>query len=88
MVGLGGSGRRSAVKLAASMADAELIQVEVGKTYGFTEWREDMKKLVMKAGINGRTTVFLFCDSQVNNKYKVFRGPVEGNGSKVRGIMT
>lgn len=68
MVGLGGSGRRSAVKLAASMADAELIQVEVGKTYGFTEWREDMKKLVMKAGINGRTTVFLFCDSQVNTK--------------------
>ena len=66
MVGLGGSGRRSAVKLAASMADAELFQVEVSKSYGFLEWREDMKKLLMKAGISGKITVFLFCDSQVS----------------------
>lgn len=69
MVGLGGSGRRSAVKLAVSMADADLIQVEVSKSYGFNEWREDMKKLLMHAGINGRTTVFMFCDTQVNYYY-------------------
>lgn len=66
MVGLGGSGRRSAVKLAASMADADVVQVEVSKNYGFVEWREDMKKLLMQAGVSGRTTVFLFCDSQVS----------------------
>lgn len=65
MVGLGGSGRRSAVKLAASMCDAALVQVEVGKMYGFMEWREDMKKLLLRAGISNKTTVFLFCDSQV-----------------------
>lgn len=67
MVGMGGSGRRSAVKLAASMADAALVQVEVTKSYSFTEWREDMKKLLMRAGISGKTTVFLFCDSQVSS---------------------
>lgn len=65
MVGLGGSGRRSAVKLAASMCEASLIQVEVGKMYGFMEWREDMKKLLLRAGISNKTTVFLFSDSQV-----------------------
>lgn len=65
MVGLGGSGRRSAVKLAASMGEATLYQVEVGKCYEFADWREDMKKLLMKAGITNKTVVFLFCDSQV-----------------------
>lgn len=69
MVGLGGSGRRSAVKLAASMCEASLIQVEVGKTYGFMEWREDMKKLLLRAGISNKTTVFLFSDSQVRIYY-------------------
>lgn len=68
LVGIGGSGRRSAVKLAVSIADADLVQVEVNKTYGFTEWREDMKKLLMKAGIGGKITVFLFCDVQAKDE--------------------
>lgn len=68
MVGLGGSGRRSAVKLAASMCEATLMQVEVSKSYSFAEWREDMKKLLLKAGIAGKTTVFLFCDSQAKEE--------------------
>lgn len=68
MVGLGGSGRRSAVKLAASMGEATLVQVEVTKSYGFAEWRDDMRKLLMKAGISGKTTVFLFCDAQAKDE--------------------
>lgn len=72
MVGMGGSGRRSAVKLAASMCEASLFQVEVGKLYGFMEWREDMKKLLLRAGISNKTTVFLFCDSQVTFKIYMY----------------
>lgn len=68
LVGLGGSGRRSAVKLAASINDAELFQVEVTRAYGFNEWREDMKKLVLHAGIDSKTTVFLFSDSQAKDE--------------------
>lgn len=45
--------------------EADLFQVEVSKSYGFTEWREDMKKLLMKVGISAKSVVFLFCDSQV-----------------------
>lgn len=63
---MGGSGRRSSVKLAASMSEATLVEVEVKKSYTFSEWREDMKKLLLRAGINAKTTVFLFCDSQVS----------------------
>ena len=65
LVGMGGSGRRSAVKLAASIADADLVQVEISKTYSQNDWREDMKELLLHAGINAKLTVFLFCDSQV-----------------------
>lgn len=68
LVGLGGSGRRSSVKLAVSIADADLVQVAVTKAYTFTEWRDDMKSLLMKAGISGKTTVFLFCDVQAKEE--------------------
>lgn len=68
LVGLGGSGRRSAVKLAASMSDAQLFQVEVTRAYGPTEWREDIKKLLLHAGLNAKPTVFLFSDSQAKDE--------------------
>ncbi|XP_055607362.1 dynein axonemal heavy chain 3 isoform X2 [Uranotaenia lowii] len=68
LVGLGGAGRRSAVKLAAHMADASVFQVEVTRSYGITEWREDMKKLLMLAGNEGKPTVFLFNDSQAKEE--------------------
>ena len=68
LVGLGGSGRRSAVKLAASMSDAEIFQVEVTRAYGFNEWREDIKKLILHAGLNSKTTVFMFSDAQAKDE--------------------
>ncbi|XP_058823709.1 dynein axonemal heavy chain 3 [Topomyia yanbarensis] len=68
LVGLGGAGRRSAVKMAANMADADVFQVEVTRSYSINEWREDMKKLLMNAGNEGKSTVFLFNDSQAKDE--------------------
>lgn len=68
LVGLGGSGRKSAVKLASSICDAFLFQIEVTKSYGVTEWREDMKKLLLQAGLDGKPIVFLFADSQAKEE--------------------
>lgn len=68
MVGLGGSGRRSAVKLAASIAEIDVFQVEVNKNYGINEWRDDLRKLLLSVGLNAKPTVFLFCDSQAKDE--------------------
>ena len=53
-------------------ADYECIQIELAKNYGTNEWREDLRKVMMKAGLENNPTVFLFSDTQVcwiNNQY-------------------
>ncbi len=38
----------------------------MSKNYGMSEWREDLKKVMLAAGLNNQQTVFLFSDTQVN----------------------
>lgn len=68
LVGLGGSGRQSLTKLAASMSEFMLFQVEITKNYGSMEWRDDLKKFLSKAGAEGIQSVFLFSDTQLQKE--------------------
>lgn len=47
------------------MADIELHQVSIQKSYTVSEWRDDLKKVLRAAGQNGTPTVFLFAEHQI-----------------------
>lgn len=68
LLGVGGSGRQSLSRLATFMANFKLHQIEVVKGYGMQNWREDVKKALMQAGVENKATSFLFVDTQIVNE--------------------
>jgi TPR repeat protein len=51
--------------LTTAIADFECFSIEITKNYRLIEWREDLKMLLLKAGKDGKKTVFLFDDTQI-----------------------
>ncbi|KAJ0412743.1 hypothetical protein ATCC90586_002373 [Pythium insidiosum] len=65
LIGVGGSGKQSLARLAAFMVEAKCVSIEITRGYGVNEFHEDLKKLMLSAGVGGTPTVFLFTDSQI-----------------------
>ena len=65
LVGVGGSGRSSLVRLAASLWDMKCLGIEITRTYDMVAWHEDVKTFMFAAGCENKPTVFLFSDTQI-----------------------
>ena len=65
LVGVGGSGKQSLTRFACHMSDTECFQIELKRGYKLTEFREDLKSLYKKAGVDGTPVAFLFTDNQI-----------------------
>ena len=46
-------------------SEFDCFQIELAKNYGMTEWRDDLRNVMMKAGLENKPVVFLFSDTQV-----------------------
>lgn len=65
LIGVGGSGRTSLCRLAASMMGMELQTVSIVRGYGAEEFRDEMRKALLDAGARGKEVVFQLADSQI-----------------------
>lgn len=70
LVGMGGSGRKSLARLATYIADMKCFTIEITKNYRHADFREDLKELYRKAGVENKSTVFLFDETDI--KYETF----------------
>ncbi|KAI8850637.1 hypothetical protein BC829DRAFT_441991 [Chytridium lagenaria] len=68
LVGVGGTGKQALTRLACHISDFQCISIELTRTYGETEWREDIKRLYHSAGVEGKNTVFLISDTQIKTE--------------------
>merc|ERR1719440_1172553 len=65
LVGVGGSGKQSTTRMAAHLAKMECLGIEINRGYGVKEFREDFKTFMIRTGVEGLDTVFLFTDAQI-----------------------
>jgi len=65
LLGVGGSGRQSMTKLANYVCGFNLAVVEIVKGYTMNDWREDLRRILMQAGVKNQVTTFLFSDVQI-----------------------
>jgi len=68
LVGVGGSGRQSVGRLAAFISVYDVLTIEITKNYKMVEWRDDLRKIMKRAGLTKAPVIFLFTDSQIKDE--------------------
>jgi len=82
LVGVGGSGKQSLSRLAASISGLETFQMTLTKGYGINELKIDLANCFIKAGQKGQGVMFLMTDAQVaNERFLVLINDLLASGS-------
>ncbi|XP_072745723.1 dynein axonemal heavy chain 1 [Anoplolepis gracilipes] len=69
LLGMGGSGRQSLTKLSSHIQEYNYFQIGINKTYTIYDWRDDIKNIMLKAGLRNQPIIFLFSDTQIKNDF-------------------
>lgn len=62
---LDGSGRSSLSKIASWLCKYSIFTIELSKSYGTSEFKEDLKLIYCETGIKNQPTSFVFNDTQI-----------------------
>lgn len=68
IIGMGDSGRKSLVQLAAFICKQNLFQMKIEKSYDLQVWKEDVKAVLKSAGGLGVPTIFLLSENQLTDQ--------------------
>ena len=63
LIGVGGSGKQSLIRLSAYMRELLFKQIEITKNYGPTQFKDFMKELMFTSGIDGTPICFAMTDT-------------------------
>ena len=65
LIGVGGSGRQSCTRLAASISDYKCVQPQVTKGFSRVDWLDSIRAFLRSSGIKNEDSVFLLTDTQI-----------------------
>ena len=68
LIGVGGSGKQSLSRLAASISSLDVFQIQLRKGYSLTDLKAELATLYLKAGLKNIGMVFLMTDAQVSDE--------------------
>jgi dynein heavy chain len=65
LIGMGGSGKQSLIRISSFMYEMQYRTVEIRKGMNNKMFREDIKELMFESGIHGRKIAFTMTDNQI-----------------------
>eukprot|EP00927_Polykrikos_kofoidii_P046386 TRINITY_DN40623_c0_g2_i1.p1 TRINITY_DN40623_c0_g2~~TRINITY_DN40623_c0_g2_i1.p1 ORF type:complete len:3637 (-),score=783.39 TRINITY_DN40623_c0_g2_i1:390-10571(-) len=68
LVGVGGSGKQSLARLAAFTSAHFCFQIAITKNYNDNALFDDLRLLVVRAGVKGQAVTFIFTDAEVKSE--------------------
>lgn len=71
LVGVGGSGKRTLTLLASFILDMRTYQIAMKKGYDIRAFRDDLKNVYIRTGVEGQKLVFILNDSQITSESMV-----------------
>ncbi|GMI17677.1 hypothetical protein TrLO_g10552 [Triparma laevis f. longispina] len=68
LIGVGGSGRSSLARLSSYIVGCEMETPEMVNNYSHVNFQEDLKRVIKRAGVEGKQVCFMLSDTQVTDE--------------------